>query len=150
MNPSTIELNDASVMAVAGDLRALVGRLRRKLNEQASAGDFTPSQTSALARLLNDGPATLTTLAAAEGMRPQSMSAIVTVLEEAGFVAGAPDPADGRRTILSLTDSARETVYAHRAVKDDWLFGAIRSKLSAREQLELANSIQLLKRLLEP
>lgn len=150
MTKSTAILDDAAVMTTAGELRALVGRLRRRLSEQASAGDFTPSQISALARLLNDGPSTLTALATAEGMRPQSMSAIVVVLEAAGFVAGSPDPSDGRATILSLTELARHTVHAGRAAKDDWLFHAIRSKLDADEQVELASSIRLLNRLLEP
>jgi DNA-binding MarR family transcriptional regulator len=143
-------LDDAQIMAAAGELRALTGKLRRKLQEQSTPGDFTPSQVSALARLLNGGPATLTALARAEGMRPQSMSAIVAVLEGAGFVEGTSDPADGRQTILSLTDRARETIYAGRAAKDDWLFRAIRSRLSDGEQTQLVGSIQLLKRLIEP
>jgi DNA-binding MarR family transcriptional regulator len=150
MTQTAADLDDAAVMTAAGELRAFVGRLRRRLSEQGSAGDFTPSQTSALARLLNDGPSTLTALAAAEGMRPQSMSAIIVVLEAAGLVGGSPDPSDGRATILALTDLARATVYAGRAAKDDWLFHAIRSKLDASEQVELARSIQLFQRLLEP
>jgi DNA-binding MarR family transcriptional regulator len=36
-------------------------------------------------------------------MRPQSMGSAVALLEAAGFVSGAPDPSDGRQTILSLT-----------------------------------------------
>ena len=136
-------------MSTASELRSLVAKLRRKLSEQTSPGDFTPSQISALSRLLNDGPTTLTALADAEGMRPQSMSAIVAVLEAADFVEGTPDPADGRRTILSITDSARQTVESNRAAKDDWLFGAIRSRLSSAEQAQLADSIELLKRLVQ-
>jgi DNA-binding MarR family transcriptional regulator len=143
-------LDDAEIMAAAGELRALIGKLRRTLQEQSTPGDFTPSQVAALARLLNGGPATLTALAHAEGMRPQSMSAIVAVLETAGFVTGTADPSDGRQTILSLTDRARETIYAGRAAKDDWLFRVIRSRLADDEQAQLAGSIQLLKRLIEP
>jgi DNA-binding MarR family transcriptional regulator len=142
-------LDDAEIMAAAGELRALIGTLRRKLQEQSTPGDFTPSQVSALARLLNGGPATLTALARAEGMRPQSMSAIVAVLESAGFVEGTADPSDGRQIILSLTEQARDTIYAGRAAKDDWLFRAIRSRLADDEQTQLAGSIKLLKRLIE-
>jgi DNA-binding MarR family transcriptional regulator len=83
--------------ALAGELRVLTGRLKRRLREQAHLGDFTPSQTAALGRLRREGPATVTALAKAEGMRPQSMGAIVAALEAAGMVSGAPDPPMGGR-----------------------------------------------------
>ncbi len=63
-----------------------------------------------LGRLERDGPATLTALARVENMRSQSMGAIVGPLEEAGFVAGAPDPNDGRQTVLSITALGRASI----------------------------------------
>ena len=45
----------------------------------------------------------MSSLARAEGMRPQSMSAIVAPLQETGLVKGSPDPGDGRQTLMSLT-----------------------------------------------
>ena len=44
-----------------------------------------------------EGPATVTSLARAEGVRPQSMGATVAALQEAGLVGGAPDPARAAR-----------------------------------------------------
>ena len=44
-------------------------------------------------------------LACAEGMRPQSMNTVIADLDAAGLIRGAPDPADGRRTVISLTDA---------------------------------------------
>lgn len=137
-------------LALAGDVRAIVGRLRRRLSEEANSGDFTPSQVSAIRRLALDGPMTLTTLARAEGMRPQSMGAIVTVLESEGIVSGEPHPTDGRQTILSVTSSAMATIRASSAAKDDWLSGVIDERLGMDEQAELARGIDLLRRLLEP
>jgi DNA-binding MarR family transcriptional regulator len=75
------------------------------------------------------------------------MGATISALEEAGLVKGSPDPADGRRTILSLTDACREMLKANRAAKEDWLFRAIQTKLSPAEQEELATALELLKRL---
>lgn len=150
MNEQQVDVEAARVVAVAGDLRTLIGRLRRRLRDEAPPGDFTPSQTSVLARLEREGPATLTMLARAEGMRPQSMGAIVSVLEAAGLVSGAPDPSDGRQTILSLTAVARETIDVGRAAKEDWLVRTIRAKLAPDEQEELAHGIDLLKRLVDP
>src|ERR1700744_6158079 len=93
--------------ALVQDLRAVLSKLKRKLREQGNAGDLTPSQSSVLLRLEKEGPATASALARAEGMRPQSMMPILAALEQAGLVAGAPAPDDGRQTILSLTKAFR-------------------------------------------
>ena len=149
MSPQQVDLQRARALAVAGEIRVVTGRLRRRLRAEANPGDLTPSQAAVLSRLEQGGPATLTTLARAEGVRPQSMGATISVLEKAGFVSRAPDLADGRQTILSLTAAALEMVTTVRAVREDWLFHAIESRLSPNEQEELANAIDLLKRLAE-
>ena len=82
-------------------------------------------------------------------MRPQSMGPVITALESAGLVSGAPDPNDGRQTFLSLTDSCREWVQEGRAARQDWLTRAIQARLSPQEQDELAVSVELLKRLVD-
>ena len=137
----------ARASALAGELRVAIGRLSRRLREQTNRGELTWSQQSVLNRLDRDGPATVTTLARAEGVRPQSMGASVFILQEDGLVAGAPDPADGRQTILSLTTAGRAMVRAGRAAREGWLFDAIRSELTAAEQEELASCVELLERL---
>src|ERR1700729_118681 len=104
---------------LAGELRISLGKLIRRVREQAHPGDFTSAQKSVLLRLDRDGPATVTTLARAESVRPQSLGATVAALQSAGLVAGTPDPADGRQTILSLTDPCREMIQASRAAKED-------------------------------
>jgi DNA-binding MarR family transcriptional regulator len=142
-------MDDAHALALAGDLRVVISQLRRRLREQASFGDMTWSQTSVLSRLDREGPATVTSLARAEGMRPQSMGATVSALQAAGLVSGSPDPRDGRQTILSLTGACQEWIRAGRAAKEDWLFRAIQSKLSPEEQVELARAVEVLKRLAE-
>ncbi|WP_297899625.1 MarR family transcriptional regulator [Metallibacterium sp.] len=149
MNAPPNDPETARAVAVAGELRVVVGKLIRRLREQAQPGDFTWSQMSVLGRLERDGPATVTTLARAEGVRPQSMGATVAVLQEAGLVHGAADPADGRQTILSLTPACREMIKANRAAREDWLFRAIRTNLATAEQKELANAVELLKRLVD-
>jgi DNA-binding MarR family transcriptional regulator len=144
MTPSEARLHES-----AAELRVLVAKLRRRLADQASPGDFSPSQTAVLTRLLQDGPATLTTLANAEGMRPQSMSAIIAALEAVGAVERRPDPNDGRATILALTESVRDRVEQARLIKTDWLFAQFRSKYNAAEQAQLVESIRLLQRIIE-
>ncbi len=82
-------------------------------------------------------------------MRPQSMSAIVMPLEEAGLVSGAPDPGDGRKTLMSLTPKCLKLLQEGRAARQDWLATAISQKLSAREQEKLQAALELLTRLVE-
>jgi DNA-binding MarR family transcriptional regulator len=133
--------------SLAAELRVLIGQLRRRLREQGSLGDLTDSQTAVLRRLDSDGPATVTALARAEAMRPQSMGANVAALEAAGLISGTPDPNDGRQTILSLTAACRQKVKAGRMAREDWLFRAIQTNLAPAEQAELARAVELLKRL---
>jgi DNA-binding MarR family transcriptional regulator len=135
--------------ALAEDLRSLIGKLKRRLREQANPGDLTPSQVSILLRLEAGGPATVSNLARAEGMRPQSMSSAIASLEAAGLVSGAADPDDGRQTILSLTDACRDWIKVGRAARQDWLSRTIQARLSAQEQDDLATAVALLKRLSE-
>ena len=113
-------------------------------------GDLTESQLAVLRRLDSDGPATVSTLARAEGMRPQSMGANIAVLQTAGLVSGTPDPDDGRQTLLSLTAACREKVKAGRMAREDWLYRTLQAKLAPAEQEELARAVELLKRLVEP
>ena len=138
---------NARASALAGELRILISQLRHRLREQTHLGDYTWSQTSVIIRLERDGPATVSALARAEGVRQQSMGATISTLEAAGLVKGSPDPADGRQTILSLTDACREMIQASRAAKEDWLFHAIQTKLSPAEQEQLATNLELLKRI---
>jgi DNA-binding MarR family transcriptional regulator len=135
--------------ALAADLRALVGKLKRRLREQAHDGDLTASQISALVRLDKDGPLTVTALARAEGVRPQSMGPTISALEDAGHVGRAPDPLDARQTLLSLTPRCRDWIAASRTARQDWLVHAILGQLAPIEQRHLASAIELLKRLVD-
>lgn len=135
--------------ALAVELRAIFGKLKRKLREQGGANDWTPSQVSVLLLLEKDGPAAVSSLARAEGMRPQSMSAIIASLLEAGLVSGAPDPNDRRQTLISLSRKCRKLINDGRAARQDWLTSTIQERLSAQDQKKLAAALVLLARLIE-
>ncbi|OXR41692.1 putative HTH-type transcriptional regulator [Nocardia cerradoensis] len=133
--------------AVASDLRVAVSRLLRQLRAQAEGSDLTKSQSSVLIRLEQGGPATATQLAHAAGMRPQSMAKIVRALEEAGLIAGTPDPADGRKTVLDLTEAARDEFRTGRRAKEDWLTRVIEAEFTDAEIRQLADAVGLLDRI---
>jgi DNA-binding MarR family transcriptional regulator len=142
--PQAIELT-----SLAGDLRITMGKLVRRLREHAQAGDLTSAQKSILIRLEKEGPATVSDLARAEGVKPQSMRVTVASLETSGAIAKRADPNDRRKTFVELTAEFKGKVHASRAAKEDWLHLALQSQLTQAEQRELAACIRLIERLAE-
>ncbi|MDA8350821.1 MAG: MarR family transcriptional regulator [Pseudomonadota bacterium] len=150
MSTAPIVPVEPTVAALATQLRIVSGKLARRLREHGHFGELTWTQVKVLGRLDREGPATVSALAHAEGIRPQSMGATVAALKSAGLISGAPDPHDGRQTLLSLTPACHEWIQVSRAAREDWLMRAIASRLDPAEQVALATAIGLLERLLEP
>jgi len=134
---------------LAAQIRTILSRLKRRLREQGGRGDLTPSQVAVLLRLEQDGAATVSGLARAEGMRPQSMSSIITTLQDAGLVGSSSDPNDGRQTLMSLSSKCEKWLREGRAARQDWLTTTILQKLSPQEQQKLSAALELLSRLTE-
>lgn len=149
MSAFTHRACDRLAPELAETLRLMSGKLRRRLREHGTLGDLTPSQVAALARLERDGPATVTGLARAESMRPQSMGTIMAALEAAGLVSGSPHPGDRRQTLISLTAACRERLARGRAARQDWLSQAIADELTVAEQDQLATGLTLLSRVID-
>ena len=76
--PSPEITND--VARAGGELRALIGRLSRRLRQARTEDEITLSQISVLKRLEREGPATTGMLAVAERLRSQSMGATLASL----------------------------------------------------------------------
>jgi DNA-binding MarR family transcriptional regulator len=133
--------------ALASEVRVVVAKVMRRLREQASPGDLTWPQLSVIGRLDRDGPATVSALARAEGVRPQSLGATVAVLQAAGLVEGSPDPNDGRQVVLTLTAACRKVLKDNRAAREDWLLRTLRAELAESERAELSALLGLLRRL---
>lgn len=149
MTPAQPPSNATQAATLAAELRRFVGKMRRRLSDETDAGGLSGPQISVIGLLEKAGTSTVTALAREEGMRPQSMGAIVATLEAAGFIRGTPDPADGRQTILSLTASAWDWIEAGRAARQDFLTRAIDARLTTDEQKTLGRALDLLKRLVE-
>jgi DNA-binding MarR family transcriptional regulator len=132
---------------LAAELRACLGPLVRRLRQLKPDDELTLSQTSVLARLDREGPATSAELAAGERIRPQSMGAIVAALGEHGLVARAADPTDGRRVIVSLTEAGTQRLRGTREERGRRLTQAIEAELTPDEQARLAAALPLLERI---
>ncbi|HJU65574.1 MAG TPA: MarR family transcriptional regulator, partial [Gemmatimonadaceae bacterium] len=74
---------------------AAIHLLRRLRKEDTKTGLSAP-RLSALSVVVFGGPLTLGALAAAEQVRPPTMTRLVTALEKRGLVTREPDPDDGR------------------------------------------------------
>lgn len=130
--------------ALAYDLREALRPLWRRLNAYTS---LSPGKISILYHLEQDGPLAATDLAAAVRVSHQAIALAGKDLESLGLVDRAPDPADRRRTLLSLTDEGRARLAAERSSGQAWLRTAIREELDAAERATLAAALPLLRRL---
>ncbi|MER7769036.1 MarR family transcriptional regulator [Kitasatospora sp. NPDC096140] len=137
---------DSAALA-ARELRAVFSRLRRTLREADGTGDLTPSQTAVLSRLINDGPASASALAAAERVRPQSMAASLAALEQHGLIGRRPDPEDGRRLLVSLTEAGLARIADSRQAREEWLARALEEQYDEAERTTVLAALALIDRL---
>jgi DNA-binding MarR family transcriptional regulator len=131
---------------LASDLRVVLGQLMRRLRAEHR---FSLSHGAVLGRVDRQGPQSVSDLAAAERVRPQSMAQTVADLETGGLVSRQPDPSDGRRALVDLTPEGRAVLAADRRQREGWLAEAIDQEFSARERQILAEAVSLLRRLAE-
>jgi DNA-binding MarR family transcriptional regulator len=88
---------------------AAIHALRHIRREDPATG-VPPAQLSALSVLVFGGPRTHGELAAAEQVRPPTMTRIVQALEAAGLVRRARDPHDARVHRLHATAKGRRVM----------------------------------------
>src|ERR1700757_1405758 len=90
---------------VARRLPHAMVRLRARLRAESTPRDmrWTWSQISTLNRIAEEGPKKVSSLGDGEHVRPQSMAETVAALRQEGLIIGKPDPADGRKTLMSIT-----------------------------------------------
>ena len=107
--------------ALSADLRIALMRTVRRLRAEKSDADITDSQYAVLGLLDRYGAMTSAALAEKERVRPPSMTRIVAGLLEAGLVARAAHPEDGRAHLVTLTDAGHAAVDETRRRRDEWL-----------------------------
>jgi DNA-binding MarR family transcriptional regulator len=128
---------------VAAELRVELGRLIRRLRAEHA---FPISQGTVLGRLDREGPRSVADLAVVERVRPQSMAQTVGELETAALVERNPDPSDGRRALVSLTESGHAALLADRRNREGWLVKAI-EELPEADRAVVERAIPLLREL---
>lgn len=126
-------------------LRVAIIRLSRRLRRHEIAG-LTPTQLSALATVERAGPLRLGDLAAAEGIAPSTLTRLVTVLEERGYVKRCPVPGDARASTLAIAPAGRAALSRIRQESTTLLSDSLRT-LSGEQLASLAAALPALERL---
>lgn len=118
-------------------LRAVLA-LGRRLRAQRPVGSVPLSALSLMGTLAVRGPMPATELAAAERLKPQSLTRLMDALEKDGLIARRPSPDDGRARLVALTEAGRAVLGADLSAREAWLKAAMAAHLSPSERRALA------------
>ena len=111
----------------ASRLRAVIGRLSRRLRKTASgaAAGLTPTRISVLLHVSRAGPLRISELAAAEGINPTMLSRVVADLAEGGLLERLSDAGDRRAAWVKATAAGRRLADRMRRERTDALYLAL-------------------------
>jgi DNA-binding MarR family transcriptional regulator len=132
---------------LADRLHSSAIHLLRRVRKQDTATSEAPARLSALSVLVFGGPMTLGGLAAAEQVKPPTMTRIVTGLERNGLAERVPDPDDGRRLSIRATAKGVRLLHGARKLRVDYLAAQL-DRLPVKECAALGEAVEILDRLL--
>jgi DNA-binding MarR family transcriptional regulator len=135
------------LLGAAAAVRRGVMSLGRRLKLERPPGGRTSLELSVLGHLHRRGPLTPGEIAAAERVQPQTLTRTLISLESAGLISRTDHPEDGRRSLLTLTDSGLGALRGDMAERDTWLAAAMSASLTSTESELLRLAASLLERL---
>ena len=142
---STQISEDAKILA--DQLHSAAIHLLRKLRREDAASGLNAPRLSALSVVVFAGPVTLGDLAAAEQVRPPTMTRIVDALAEHGLVGKKKNAQDGRSTLIHATAAGKRLFMQGRKRRVRALAAQI-AALKAEDRKALANAAEILKRVI--
>jgi DNA-binding MarR family transcriptional regulator len=134
---------DSDVAAVARGVLRLARRLRSETTDDAPS----PAALGLLATLHRRGAMPGVALAAAEGLKPQSLTRLLARLEVERLITRTPDPGDRRNLVIAITTEGRLVLRAAMRERRRWLGQAIADRLDADERETLIAASELMLRL---
>jgi DNA-binding MarR family transcriptional regulator len=134
-------------MELAARLASISTILQRHLARVDAGEGLTRARLSALALLVLGGPRTLGDLAAAEHVRPPTMTRLIHAMEADGLVTRRPNPDDGRSVVIGATPRGVAQLDQGRARQIAPLAETI-SDLDRAQRLQLEDAADLLGRVL--
>ncbi|MFF1921212.1 MarR family winged helix-turn-helix transcriptional regulator [Streptomyces sp. NPDC058221] len=140
--------DDLNPDRVAPALLASIGVLVRRVRQVPVDGGLTMPERTALSHLDRSGPTTSSALAREVQITAQAMGATLSALRVRGLVERRPDPQDGRRVVLTVTDAGVQALKDKRNARAELLARALTSSAFTQAELEqLAAAAPLLERL---
>jgi DNA-binding MarR family transcriptional regulator len=125
---------------------AAIHALRHVRREDPATG-LSAARLSALSVLVFGGPRTLGELAAAEQVRPATMTRIAQSLVEGGYARREGDPTDGRVARLSATPKGRKVMQQGRGRRVETL-ARLLGRLTPEEVMRIRDAADLVERAL--
>jgi DNA-binding MarR family transcriptional regulator len=138
---------DTDPAEVAAALQVSIGLFVRRTRQSPVHDELSVPELAALSRLDRQGPATASDLARAEQITPQGMGATLNGLARRGLVDREPDPGDGRRSFIALTEAGRQVVRDKRSARTRQLAQVLSEAFTSREREVLAAAAPLIARL---
>jgi DNA-binding MarR family transcriptional regulator len=132
---------------VADEIHSASIHLLRKLRREDADSGLNAPRLSALSVIVFAGPVTLGDLAAAEQVRPPTMTRIVDALAEQGLVSRTKDAKDGRTTHITATPVGRKLLMKGRERRVRALSKQI-AALGPKDQATLREAVEILKRVI--
>ncbi|HKT08177.1 MAG TPA: MarR family transcriptional regulator [Gemmatimonadaceae bacterium] len=129
--------------AVADRIHSAAIHILRRVRREDPGMGLSGPRASALSVVVFGGPVTLGALAAAEQVRPPTMTHLVRALERMGLVTRVPDPDDGRIVRIAATRRGKALLEAGRARRVNALSRQLRT-LPKRDLAVLAHAAELL------
>ena len=134
-------------IAAADRLHSAAIHLLRRLRKQDAASGVGPAQLSALSVLVFAGPKTLGELAAAEQVKPPTMSRVVAGLKRSHLIEITRDSRDARRMHIRATAKGALLLQQGRQRRVEYLAQHL-GNLSTSELTQLSAVAGILERLL--
>lgn len=135
------------VLAIADQVHSAAVHLLRRVRKQDAATGEGPARLSALSVLVFGGPKTLGELAAAEQVKPPTMSRIVAGLARSHLIDITADPQDARRMRIRATRKGTRLLQKGRELRIIYLASHLEA-LTPQELTKLADAVEILQRLM--
>jgi DNA-binding MarR family transcriptional regulator len=146
--PTRDDKSSNSALAIADRLHSAAIHLLRRVRKQDIATGEGPARLSALSVLVFGGPKTLGELAAAEQVKPPTMSRIVAGLANSKLVTITNDPDDARRMNIRATAKGVRLLQKGRELRIQYLAQHL-DALTSPDLILLGDAVNVLEKLLQ-
>ena len=141
---------DPDSQHLAAELHTVVSRLVKKLRTHSPThGRLSLTERAVIKQLAQNESLLPSELAAREKVTTQSMSQILSHLDELGYLTRQPDATDRRKVRIGLTAAGQALIPAVRQEANAWLRRALQASCSAQELASLGEAARVLAKLVE-